>query len=164
MAGLPRKSLPPDKRELVDRRTGQPKRVSAKLRKAIALLNDGEVRTLRAAAVRVGIHPDYLSRALKAPHVRAFVDERVNGSLYAAKSVAASRAIDLMFSQSEHVCLDATELILGVNGIRAVGNPAVSLNVSLAAPGYCIDLVSDPREAGMKTIEHQRNEAAKNGN
>ena len=162
---LPRKSLPPAEppaeRELIDRRTGQPRRVTAKMRKAVRLLLDGSCRTLKAASERVGVHPDYLSRALRQPHVLQYVDEQARASLAAGKMLAMSRLLQLIHAESEHVSFDASAHALAIAGIRPVGDPTVALNVSLAAPGYCIDLVSDPREPTMKTIEHRREEAAR---
>ena len=157
MSGLlPRKSLAPDERGLVDRRTGQPRRVTPKVRRAVRLLLDGSCRTLKAAAERVGVSPEYISRALRQPHVLNFVDEQARAQLATGKMLATSRLLELIHAQSEHVSFDASAHALAIAGIRPVGDPSIALNVSLGAPGYCIDLVSDPREAGMKTIEHRR--------
>ena len=167
MSGLlPRKSLPPDERGLVDRRTGQPRRVTPKMRKAVRLLLDGSCRTLKAAAERVGVSAEYLSRALRQPHVLQYVDEQARVQLATGKMLASARLLELIHAQSEHVSFDASAHALAIAGIRPVGDPAVALNVSLVSPGYVLDLQTDPREAlaanhPLRTIEHQREEAPK---
>ena len=148
MAGLAKVSLPPvpaGDSSLIDRRNGKPKRITPKVRKAVRLLLDGSCRTLKAAAEQVGVSAEYISRALRQPHVLAYVDEQARARLAAGKMLATSRLLELIHATSEHVSFDAASHALAINGIRPVGDsPIVSVSVS---PGYCIDVISDPREA-----------------
>lgn len=131
---------------LIDRRSGKPKRITAKVKKAVSLLLNGDVTTLKAAAERAKVHPDYLSRSFHKPHVALFIDAEARARLATGKLAATSRLLQLLHAQSEHVSFDAAKHTLAVNGIRPEPdqNLAINLNVS---PGYCIDVISDPREA-----------------
>src|SRR5918994_7085287 len=125
---------------------GRSECLTAKVKKVVSLLLNGDVNTLKAAAERARMHPDYLSRALRQAHVVLFIDAEARARLAAGKLAATSRLLELLHAQSEHVSFDAAKHTLAVNGIRPEPdqNLAINLNVS---PGYCIDLATDPREA-----------------
>ena len=55
---------------MIDRRTGQKRRVTKKLKIAIQTLARGEAPTAKAAAAKAGLSDDYVYRALALPHVR----------------------------------------------------------------------------------------------
>ena len=129
---------------LIDRRSGKPKRITAKVKKAVGLLLNGDVNTLKAAAERANVSPEYLSRAFRQPHVVVFIDAEARARLATGKLAATSRLLELLHAQSEHVSFDAAKHTLALSGIRPEPdqNLAINLNVS---PGYIIDILTDPR-------------------
>ena len=154
-----------DPSAMVDRRNGKPKRVTAAMRKVITLLLDGECRTVKAAGARAGLTPEYLSRALRKPHIRAYLDERTRASLDEGKTIAAARLRELIHAKSEHVSFDAAKHTLAINGIAPPSDgQGVSVNISnnQIVAGYVIDLTaSQPAKEGDAgaTIPTDRMEA-----
>src|SRR5687768_7841143 len=110
MAGLAKMSplpVPAGDLALIDRRNGKPRRITARVKKAVALLLNGDVTTLKAAAERAKVHPDYLSRSFRKPHVALFIDAEAKARLATGKLAATSRLLDLLHAESEHVSFDA---------------------------------------------------------
>ena len=143
---IKRFSIPADPSSLIDGRTGAPKRVPPKVRKAVRLLLEGSATTITAAAGQVGMHPDSLSRAFRQPHVKLYIDERTRALLDSGKTIAAARLMELVRAQSEHVSLDASKLALSINGIKPAEHGVnISINNNVT-PGYIIDL-RNPRDA-----------------
>ena len=126
---------------LIDRRSGKKRRVTKKMKIALRALMRGEARTATAAAEKAGLSADYLYRALALPHVRAYAIEQIQTLKASGALLAMPRLAELLRSDSDHVSLDATKLMLGLNGHRPESDPnvAISLNTS---PGYVIILKS----------------------
>ena len=172
MAGLAKSistlPVPAGDPSLIDRRNGRPKRITAKVKKAVGLLLNGEVTTLKAAAERAKVHPDYLSRSFRKPHVALFIDAEARARLATGKLAATSRLLQLLHADSEHVSFDAARHTLGINGIRPEPNENLAINLNVSS-GYCIDVISDPRETLLdkhplapRTVngDHQTNTAS----
>jgi hypothetical protein len=129
----------------IDKRTGRPKRISKQLAAALKLIEDGAVASIQAAATRVGFHPSYLYEALRKPHVQAFLAQKKRQNLAAAALRGSQRALELVDSPSERTSIEATKLVLGIDGFHADAAPRVSVAVDIRA-GYVIDLSQRPRE------------------
>lgn len=147
MAGLTNvlKSAPAatDQMALIDKRSGKRKVVSAKVRKAIALVLDGHCRTLQAAAERAGLSNGRLSRALREPHIRQYLDEAVRGALAdVGKAMAAGRMLDLINAESENVSFFASKHVLAISNIRPPEQrPGMNVQINNnIQPGYVVDL------------------------
>ncbi|HZR88406.1 MAG TPA: hypothetical protein VFB02_16480 [Bradyrhizobium sp.] len=119
-------------------------RISKRLAEAIRLLLTGEVRTQKAAALRVGLTEGYFSEALRKPHVRVFLERRTRETLAAGTMRASARMIELLDAGSEHVAFDASRHLLGIAGIKPSADAQVSVNIDIKA-GYVIDLSEDSR-------------------
>ena len=141
---IPRLAAPADPSSLIDWRSGRKKRVTKKLKIVIQALLRGESRTTAAAAEKAGLSADYVYRALALPHVRAFVVEQIATLKASGALLAMPRLVELLRSESAHVSLDATKLMLAINGHRPETDPNVAVNV-LVTPGYVIDL-RNPRD------------------
>ena len=142
----------------IDQRSGKPKVVSEKIRKAIKLLLDGNCKTATAAAERVGLTNERLSRAFREPHVAAFIREQTRASLAAGTLRATARILELIDSKSDHVSLEASERVLAIDGIMPPENrPNIQINNNIV-PGYVICLKhveEDDVPAAPQTIEHE---------
>jgi hypothetical protein len=127
----------------IDRRSGRPKRVPAKIKACISLLLNGDCKTVKAAGARAGLTSEsYLSKTLRLPHVVSYIDERTRGMLSEGKTIAAARLLSLIHAKSERVAFTAAVQTLGINNIMPPerGNGVnVSITNSIAA-GYVIDL------------------------
>ncbi len=77
------------------------------------MLLNGDVTTLKAAAERARIHPDYLSRSFRKPHAMLFIDSEARARLAVGKLAASARLLDLLHAESEHVSFDAAKHTLG---------------------------------------------------
>jgi hypothetical protein len=117
-------------------------RISAKMRQLIDLLAKGTVATQKAAAERVGLSEEHVSRMLARPQVQALLAHEARKILAKGQLRAAARVVELIDSESAHASLNASELTLRINGIvpaEAGGAPLVSLSVQ-QQPGYIIQL------------------------
>src|SRR5262245_43309816 len=103
---------------LIDKRSGRPKRLSKPLQEAIRLIETGTVRTIKAASERVGLSYSYLSEALRKPHVTRVISERKRLNLAAAALRGSQRALELVDSPSERTSIEATKLVLAIDGYR----------------------------------------------
>jgi hypothetical protein len=127
-----------------------PKRV----REAISAITEGRAKTITAAARKVGLSREYLSRALGEPHVAAYLRDKAARAVAMGAGRAAARLNQLLDSKSEHVSLDAAKFSLGVAGIKPAPDANVNLSIDIKA-GYVIDL-SGPGEARpMKIVSPQ---------
>lgn len=141
---------------MLDGRNGKPKRISKKMREAVSLILTGEVTTMKAAAERIGLAPKYLRRALRLPHVGAYVETRTRETLSEGKLLATSRLISLIHAKSEHVSLDASVTTLGINGITPPERGGTNINLQInngISAGYVIDLTP------WQPIGHERSSA-----
>jgi hypothetical protein len=116
-----------------------------KVRAAIEALVTGQVRTIKAAAARVGVSREYLSRAFSLPHNAEALRTRAAREVALSSGRAAARLNQLIDSTSQRVALEATKFSLGVAGIKPAEDARLSVSVELKA-GYVIDL-SEPGAA-----------------
>jgi len=122
--------------------TPQPKlrKPPPKVRAAIEALVTGQVRTITAAAKKVGLTRERLSRAFSEPHIAEALRTRAAREVALSSGRAAARLGQLIDSTSQKVALEATKFSLGVAGIKPA-NDAVSVNVGIELKaGYVIDL------------------------
>jgi hypothetical protein len=121
--------------------TGRRKRIPRRIAEVVNLLVTGECKTIKAAAARAGMHPNYVSAALKKPSIRVFCAERVRQSLSAGSMRASARMLELLDNPSAKISFEASRFVLGVDGVRPVEGPSIAVNLT-AAVGYVIDLSS----------------------
>ena len=138
--------------------TAPTRRVSRKIRNAVALLVSGECKTVSAAAARCFLSRSHLSRSLHLPHIRAFAERELAKTIGVAQLRAGSVMANLMDSaKSEHVKKDASEFFLGLMGhvVQKNAAPVLTLNNNVIVPGYFLDLRT-PQEiaGGGHAIEH----------
>jgi hypothetical protein len=113
-----------------------------KVRAAIEALVTGQCRTITAAAKKVGLTRERLSRAFSEPHNAEALRTRAAREVALSSGRAAARLNQLLDSTSQRVALEATKFSLGVAGIKPAADANVSVNIELKA-GYVIDL-SEP--------------------
>jgi ParB-like chromosome segregation protein Spo0J len=121
-----------------------------KVRAAIEALVTGKVRTITAAAKRVGLSRERLSRAFSEPHNAEALRTRALREVALSSGRAAARLNQLIDSTSQRVALEATKFSLGVAGIRPAADSQVNVNIELKA-GYVIDL-SEPGDPPAKLV------------
>jgi hypothetical protein len=132
----------------------KPRRITHKVRAAIAAMVSGDVKTITDAAAKVGMSREQLSRRLSEPHVIEFMHQKVRRSLALAAARAGTTKVDLLDCDSLHVRNEASSFVLGLAGIKPATDPSVSVNVNIRA-GYVIDLSPDPSEIiDTKAIPH----------
>ena len=125
---------------MIDRRSGKPKRVSKSIQEAVTLIESGAVRTIKAAAQRAGLS-NYVVTALQMPHVQAFIARKKRQNLAAAALRGSQRALELVDSPSERTSIEATKLVLAIDGFRPETSPLVNINLQGdVKAGYIIDL------------------------
>jgi hypothetical protein len=121
-----------------------------KVRAAIEALVTGQARTITAAAKKVGLTRERLSRAFSEPHIAEALRTRAAREVALSSGRAAARLNQLIGSTSQKVALDATKFSLGVAGIKPAPEASVNVNIELKA-GYVIDL-SEPGEPAAKIV------------
>jgi hypothetical protein len=122
-----------------------------KVARAIEALVTGQARTITAAAKKVGLSRERLSRAFSEPHNRQALRERVDREVALSSGRAAARLTKLIDSGSERVAFEATRFSLGVAGIKPAADTTVNIGVGTQLAGYVIDLSG--RKPGVKVIE-----------
>ncbi|MGM4877981.1 hypothetical protein AB7645_43035 [Bradyrhizobium sp. 956_D2_N1_5] len=130
----------------------RPKPISAKVREATASMVAGDCKTVTAAAEKVGITREHLSRELSKPHVAAFMHQKVQRNLAIAATRAGAVKVDLLDCDHALVRDRASSFVLGPAGIQPSSQPSVNVNIEVRA-GYVIDLSDDPAPA-PKVINH----------
>ena len=114
-----------------------------KVRAAIEALVTGQCKTIKAAAAKVGLSRERLSRAFSEPHNAEALRTRAAREVALSSGRAAARLNQLIDSTSQRVALEATKFSLATAGIRAVAdNVSVNIGLEIKA-GYVIDL-SEP--------------------
>ncbi len=129
-----------------------PKRV----REAITLIVEGRARTIAAAARKVSMSREGLSRALSHPAAVQHLKERAAKQVALGAGRAAARLIQLLDAKSEHVAAEMTKHTLAIAGIKPASDAQVNVNLEVRA-GYVICL-TDPNAAGdakMKVVSPQ---------
>jgi hypothetical protein len=144
----------------------KPKPISRKVRDAISIMVTGDSRTITAAAEKVGITREHLSRELSKPHIAEFLNQKVRRHLAIATTRAGAVKADLLDCNNALVQDRASTFILGLAGIAPASQPNVNLNLSLRA-GFIIDL-SEPGDTAaaakvigpepVRQIEHEPNQ------
>ncbi len=132
----------------------RPPRIPKRVRHALSLIASGECATVKAAAERVGLSREHLSRMLGRDHVQAFLTQKARKTIAEGVLRASARVLELLDAGSEHVSLDAARHVLAIEGIKPVEGPQVAVNVAIS-PGYVIDL-RDPREAVIEGAPDQQ--------
>jgi hypothetical protein len=135
--------------------TSQPKmrKPPPKVRAAIEALVTGQVRTITAAAKKVGLTRERLSRAFSEPHNAEALRTRAAREVALSSGRAAARLNQLIDSTSQRVALEATKFSLGVAGIKPAEDARVSVSIELKA-GYVIDL-SERDEPAARIVGNQ---------
>lgn len=128
--------------EVQQPRKERKQRISKAVLQVIDLLETGECKTRKAAAIRAGLHPDYVSRLLKKDHIRVFMERRARQTIVEALPRATFRMVELLDAKSEHVAADMSRHIAAIGGIKPAEQAQVSVNIDVRA-GYIID-VSEP--------------------
>jgi hypothetical protein len=124
-----------------------------KVRTAIEALVTGQVRTITAAAKKVGLTRERLSRAFSEPHNAEALRTRAAREVALSSGRAAARLSQLIDSTSQRVALEATKFSLGVAGIKpAADNVSVNIGLELQA-GYVLDLREYPDREPAKVID-----------
>jgi hypothetical protein len=121
-----------------------------RVRAAIEALVTGQVRTIKAAAQKVGLTRERLSRAFSEPHNAEALRTRAGREVALSSGRAAARLNQLIDSTSQRVALEATKFSLGVAGIKPAADANVSVSIELRA-GYVIDL-SEPGRPEQKIV------------
>jgi hypothetical protein len=126
----------------IPRTAAQPKlrKPPPRVRAAIEALVTGQARTITAAAKKVGLTRERLSRAFSEPHNAEALRTRAAREVALSSGRASARLNQLIDSTSQRVALEATKFSLGVAGIKpAADNVSVNIGLELRA-GYVIDL------------------------
>jgi len=129
------------------------KRIPRRIAEVVHLLVTGECKTIKAAAERTGMHPNYVSGALKKPEIQVFIEQSARRTITNGLLRASARVNELIDAGSEHVSLDASKHVLAIAGIKPAADAQVSVNIDIKA-GYVIDLTDEPKH--VRTIDHER--------
>jgi hypothetical protein len=121
-----------------------------KVRAAIEALVTGQVKSITAAAAKVGLARESLSRAFAQPHNRQALVSRAEREVALSSGRAAARLRELIDSASAKVSMDATKFSLQCAGIGVAPGASVNVNIELKA-GYVIDL-SEPGQPEQKIV------------
>ena len=115
-------------------------RISARVKTAIEQMVDHGRNRAEAAQI-AGIADDSLYRALTKPEVLAYRNHRMRVIRESAASRTIAKAEALMDSaESEHVKLDATKWIAGLEGISPVSKSESVINHKGLGPGLVIQI------------------------
>jgi len=120
--------------------------------RACDLLASGECRTVTAAAERVGVSREWLSRLMQRSHIQAFIARKSRENIQRGMLRASHRVVELIDAQSEHVSLDASKHVLAIEGIRPPDQGQVSVNVGVSV-GYVIDLSGQASNPSATVID-----------
>jgi hypothetical protein len=127
------------------------RRISKKVRTAIAYMVNGECKQISEAAAKAGLARETLSRALSQPHVAEHMRQRVLRHLAIQAARAGAVKGELLDCSNEMVRDRASTFVLGLAGIQPDSSPSLAINIEVKA-GYVIDLTDDAPP--MRTIPH----------
>jgi hypothetical protein len=127
------------------------RRISKKVRTAIAYMVNGECKQISEAAAKAGLARETLSRALSQPHVADHMRQRVVRHLAIQAARAGAVKGELLDCSNEMVRDRASTFVLGLAGIQPDSSPSLAINIEVKA-GYVIDLTDDAPP--MRTIPH----------
>jgi hypothetical protein len=125
--------------------------VPPKVREAITEIVEGRAKNITAAAKKVGLSRERLSRALSEPHIAEHLRQKAARAVAIGAGRASARLVRLLDAKSEHVSLDAARHTLAIAGIKPAADPNVNFNVEIRA-GYVIDLGERGDERPMRII------------
>ena len=117
--------------------------IPKKVRQAYDAIVLGDEKTITAAAAKVGLSREYLSRSLGKPHVVEFLRTKAARTVALAAGRASARVTELIDAASEHVSFDASRHVLAVAGIKPAAEPNVNFNLEIRA-GWAVDLSAPP--------------------
>src|ERR1700722_16368322 len=137
---LPELMGPPEKKRAIPK----------KVRQACDAIVSGDEKTITAAAAKVGLSREYLSRQLGKPHVVEFLRAKAARTVALAAGRASARVTELMDAASEHVSFDASRHVLAVAGTKPAAEANVNLSLQIRA-GYVIDL-SESGDPPMRIV------------
>lgn len=120
------------------------RRVPPKVKAAVSEIVEGRCRTVTAAAKKVGLSRERLSRALGEPHIAEYLKQKASRMVAIGAGRASARLLSLIDAKSEHVSLDAARHTLAIAGIKPAEKPDASLNLQVTA-GFFLDL-REPEE------------------
>ena len=129
--------------------TAPPKRISRKVQAAIDAMVSGDCKNITAAAEKVGLARESLSRALNKPHIAEFTRQKVIRALALASVRAGAVKQELLDCDNAMVRDRASSFVLALSGIQPATSPSVNVNIEVKA-GYVIDLTDDPPP--MRTV------------
>jgi hypothetical protein len=118
---------------------GRQPRISKPIRRACELLASGECKTIKAAAERVNVSREWLSRMLQRDHVRVFCERKSREILSHGMLRASSRMLELVDGPAAGTAYDAAKFTLAVNGIKPEPDQVAGLSVHVSA-GFVVDL------------------------
>lgn len=114
------------------------RRISKRLQQALSHLATKGVNQ-REAAKLASISEFHLSRELKKPQVQAFIARKRAEIVSIGSLKAATRAVELIDAESEHVAAKVSLAFLNSTGDIKGDSSQVSVNVGVSV-GYVIDL------------------------
>ncbi len=123
------------------------KRISKRVNAAIDAMVTGECTTIRAAAEKVGLARESLSRALSTPHIAEHLRTKVLKFLAMSAARAGAVKVDLLDSDNAIARDRASSFVLGLAGIQPATTPSVSLNIEVRA-GYVTTYPTIRRRCG----------------
>jgi hypothetical protein len=133
---------------LPERKRPIPKRV----REAIRLLVEGDVKSISAAAKKVHLSREYLSRSFSQAHVSAYLLEKIQRHVAVGGARGAARMVKLVdAAKSEHVLFDSARFLLGVAGIKPASDNQASVNIGMHAAGFVI-VLSEPGKPETRIV------------
>lgn len=153
---MPETALSAPDNDATTPQASKPPRIPKRVRHACELIADGKVATITAAAERVGLSREHLSKTLSRPHVQAFIARKSRETIGTSILRASNRLVGLIDAKSEHVAAQVSERILTSEGILKTDQRAISVNVDVRA-GFVLDL----REDQPALTTHQRQIDAK---
>lgn len=129
-----------------------PKRISKRVKAAIASMVTGDTKSVTAAAESVGLSREHLSRELSRPHIAEYLNQKVQRHLAMASARAGAVKVGLLDSENAMVADRSSSFILSLVGIQPATQPGVNVNLNLRAAGFIIDLSEPGDEKPMKVI------------
>jgi hypothetical protein len=128
-------------RKPIDPKPRKERPIPRRLVQVISALLDGSCKNQRAACERFKISESYVSRSLKSARIQAFIARRTRETIAASQLPATATVLRLLENgKSEHVQLQASEFMLGLNGFHAApASPGVSVGVNVSV-GYVVKL------------------------
>jgi hypothetical protein len=111
----------------------------------------------REAAKLSGISEFHLSRELKKPQIQAFIARKRSEIIAIGSLKAATRAVDLIDAESEHVAAKVSLAILAHTGDVKGDSAQLAVNVGVSV-GYVIDLSGQTQQPQpvVQVVEHER--------